>query len=417
MRGTPGPRRGLKLALASLPLLIAACSSTVGPSPSSWANPEASAWLAADGSGAGALAGSPFADESPAPTPATAAPAAAPASGATNEPGATAAGATAAPVGSATPGQAGRAVGTASPSVPVGPVPSFHPGFSPAAPGGQTPSIAPLRTGSVACTVFPSTNVWNKPVDTLPVASDSSTMINAIGRTSYVHPDFDAVGDGIPYNVVTSATPTYTVHFDYASESDPGPYPIPANPLIEGGSDRHLLSIDFGRCKLWELFDASKSGSTWYAGSGAVFDLRSNALRPDGWTSADAAGLPIYAGLVRYDEILSGTISHALRFTASSTCGYIYPATHLTAPPCSNKPPMGLRVRLKASVDISGFGPHVQILLRALKKYGMILADNGSPWYISGTPDARWDDDEFHALQNLHGSDFEVVDTSGLRNG
>ncbi len=266
--------------------------------------------------------------------------------------------------------------------------------------------------------MFPSTNVWNKPVDGLPVASNSAAMVQAIGQASPLHADFDAVGDGIPYNVVTSSTPTYNVAFDYADESDPGPYPIPANPLIEGGSDGHLLSIDTSRCKLWELFAVSKSGSQWHAGSGAVFDLRSNALRPDGWTSADAAGLPIYAGLVRYDEVASGVINHAIRFTASSTCGYIYPATHLTAAPCSNKPPMGLRVRLKASVNISGFGHNAQVVLTALKKYGMILADNGSPWYISGTPDTRWNDDEFHKLQtDLRGSDFEVVDTSGLRNG
>jgi hypothetical protein len=414
MRRTPGPGRGLKLALASLPLLIAACSATVGPSATSAPlSSDASFSIAPDGSVA--LGSPPAAGESATSLPSTVAPPTGPTAAPTT--GSTTAAATAAAPGTGTPGPAGQAAGTASPTVPVGPVPSIHPGFSPVAPGGQSPSIAPLRTGAVACTVFPSTNVWNKPVETLPVASNSTTMINAIGASSYVHPDFDAVGDGIPVNVVTSATPTYTVHFDYASESDPGPYPIPSNPLIEGGSDRHLLSIDFGQCKLWELFDASKSGSAWYAGSGAVFDLRSNALRPDGWTSADAAGLPIYAGLVRYDEILSGTINHALRFTAPSTCGYIYPATHLTAPPCSNKPPMGLRVRLKASVDISGFGPHVQVLLRALKKYGMLLADNGSPWYISGTPDARWDDDEFHALHALHGSDFEVVDTSTFRNG
>ena len=158
-------------------------------------------------------------------------------------------------------------------------------------------------------------------------------------------------------------------------------------------------------------------GSGWAAGSGAVFDLRSNALRPAGWTSADAAGLPIFPGLVRYDEVLAGSINHAIRFTAPSTCGYIYPARHLTASPCSNLPPMGLRLRLKASVDISGFGPHARVVLTALKRYGMILADNGSPWYISGAPDSRWNDSEMHVLQTLTGVDFEVVDTSGLRNG
>jgi len=254
-------------------------------------------------------------------------------------------------------------------------------------------------------------------VNGLAVASNSAAMISAIGAGSPLHPDFDAVGDGIPFNIVTTSTPGYTVGFDYADESDPGPYPIPSNPRIESGSDRHLLSLDLGQCKLWELYDAQGSGSSWTAGSGAFFDLHSNALRPEGWTSADAAGLPIFPGLVRYAEMLTGSIDHAIRFTAPSTCGYIYPATHLTAPPCSNLPPMGLRVRLKASVDISGFGPHAQIVLTTLKKYGMILADNGSPWYVSGSPDSRWDDDEFHKFNTLTGNDFEVVDTGGLRNG
>ena len=242
-------------------------------------------------------------------------------------------------------------------------------------------------------------------------------MVDAIGLTRYLHPDFDAVGDGIPYNIVNSSTPTSQVQFEYADESDPVPYPIPAKPAIEGGSDAHMLMFDPSACRLWELFAVSKSGSTWSAGSGATWDLRSNALRPAGWTSADAAGLPILPGLVRYDEVATGVISHAIRFTANSTCGYIYPARHLTAAPCSNLPPMGLRVRLKASVDISGFGPQAQVVLTALKRYGMILADNGSPWYISGAPDSRWNDDELHHLQQITGADFEVVDTSGLVNG
>lgn len=178
-----------------------------------------------------------------------------------------------------------------------------------------------------------------------------------------------------------------------------------------------MLLIDPGACMLYELYAVSKSGSSWSAGSGAIWNLRSNALRPAGWTSADAAGLPILPGLVRYEEVNAGTIYHALRFTAPDTCGYIYPARHLTAPACSNLPPMGLRVRLKASVDISGFGPQARVVLTALKRYGMILADNGSPWYVSGTPDTRWNDDELHHFHELTGADFEVVDTSGLRNG
>ena len=289
----------------------------------------------------------------------------------------------------------------------------------PATPLPVTPPATPtaLATALKPCYVFPSSNVWNRDISGLPVASNSDAMVSAIGLDAYLHPDFDAIGDGIPYNIVTSSTPTYTVAFDYADESDPGPYPIPSSPRIEAGSDRHLISIDVTQCKLWELYDVRKSGSGWAAGSGAVFDLRSNALRPEGWTSADAAGLPIFPGLVRYDEVLSGSIDHAIQFTAPNTCGYIYPARHQTADPCSNLPPMGLRIRLKASVDISGFGPHAQVVLTALKRYGMILADNGSPWYITGAPDSRWNDDEMHQLQTLTGADFEVVDTSGLRNG
>jgi len=275
----------------------------------------------------------------------------------------------------------------------------------------------PLATAVSPCYVFPSSNVWNRDISGLPVASNSDAMVSAIGLNAYLHPDFDAVGDGIPYNIVTSSTPTYTVAFDYADESDPGPYPIPSSPRIEAGSDRHLIAIDVTQCKLWELYDVHQSGSSWSAGSGAIFDLHSNDLRPAGWTSADAAGLPIFPGLVRYAEVLTGSIDHAIRFTAPNTCGYIYPARHQTAAPCSDLPPMGLRLRLKASVDISSFGPHAQIVLTTLKRYGMILADNGSPWYLSGVPDSRWNDDEMHALQNLHGSDFEVVDTSGLTNG
>jgi hypothetical protein len=267
------------------------------------------------------------------------------------------------------------------------------------------------------CPIFPASNVWNRDVSSLPVAGNSDQMAAAIGLDAYLHPDFDAVGDGIPYNVVDSSTPRYSVTFRYADESDPGPYPIPASPAIEKDTDRHMLMLDKGACMLYELYAVSKSGSKWSAGSGAVWNLRSNALRPAGWTSADAAGLPILPGLVRYDEVLAGAIQHAVRFTAPHTCGYIYPARHQTAAPCSNLPPMGLRVRLKASVDISSFGVQARVVLTALKRYGMILADNGSPWYITGAPDSRWNDDQLHALHQLTGADFEVVDTSGLRNG
>lgn len=270
-----------------------------------------------------------------------------------------------------------------------------------------------------ACPVLPAGNVWNQPVDTLPVRADSATMIAAIGATAGLHPDFSNQGDyGIPYNVVGASTPRSGVAFYYPDESDHVGYPIPASPLIEGGSDRHILMIDTDACRLYELYDAQQGGGGWTAGSGATWDLRSNALRPETWTSADAAGLPIYPGLVRFDEVAAGAIRHAIRFTAPSTCdGYIYPARHEAGSgSCATKPPMGLRLRLRASVNIAGYGTQARVILQALKTYGMILADNGSPLYITGAPDRRWDDDVLHALGAVTGTDFEVVDTSGLVN-
>jgi hypothetical protein len=286
------------------------------------------------------------------------------------------------------------------------------------APGGTIP---PRPGPSLAgCAVFPQSNVWNRRIDALPKASSSATMVNAIGASRSLHPDFsNSGGYGIPYNLVTASTPRSTVHFDYDDESDQVGYPIPASPKIEGGSDRHILMLDQDACRLYELFAAEKSGSTWYAGSGAVFDLASNALRPAGWTSADAAGLPILPGLVRWDEVASGEIRHAIRFTAPVTCGgYVYPARHEAGSgSCSSRPPMGLRVRLKAGVNISGYGTQARVILTALKRYGAILADNGSAWYITGAPSTGWDDDVLHELHGIHGSDFEVVDTTGLVNG
>jgi hypothetical protein len=276
--------------------------------------------------------------------------------------------------------------------------------------------------GAPNCFVFPADNVWNMRVDSLPVASNSATMVASIGSGSYLHPDFSSISGGnygIPYNVVGAAVTGKKVKFQYAGQSDPGPYPIPKGAKIETGSDRHLLIVQKNTCKLYELFAARKTSTGWKAGSGAIWDMSSNALRPAGWTSADAAGLPILPGLVRYDEVAAGAINHALRFTAPVTQrAYIYPARHYASDSTDQSlPPMGLRVRLKASVDLSRFGPQAQVLLTALKQYGMILADNGSPWYVTGTPAAGWDDDDLHQLQQLHGSDFEVVDTSSLRNG
>ena len=272
------------------------------------------------------------------------------------------------------------------------------------------------------CPVFPDTNVWNRPVDSLPVASDSARLLASIGLGSYLHPDFSAIDGGnygIPFNVVGARAKEKRVRFDYADESDPGPYPIPRRPKIENGSDRHLLVLDKSNCHLYELYAVRKTSTGWRAGSGAIWNLNSNALRPEGWTSADAAGLPILPGLARFDEVAAGAIRHALRFTAPRTRrAYIYPARHFASDSTDPAlPPMGLRLRLKASVDISRFGPQSRVVLRALQVYGMILADNGSPLYVTGAPHAGWDDDDLHDLHQIKGSDFEVVDTSSLRNG
>ncbi len=269
------------------------------------------------------------------------------------------------------------------------------------------------------CTVFPSGNVWNQRVTGLPVRRDSRQLLASIGLGSRLHPDFSNHGAyGIPINVVGSRTPRYRVAFQYRAESDPGPYPIPAKPKIEHGSDRHLILVDRDACRLYELYSAVRVGTKWTAGSGATWNLASNALRPAGWTSADAAGLPILPGLVRYDEVARGAILHALRFTAPLTRrAFIYPARHQAGATSSPQvPPMGLRIRLKRSVSLAGFAPQARIILVALRDYGMILADNGSPLYVTGVPDARWNDDQLHRLGRLTASDFEVVDTSRLRN-
>jgi hypothetical protein len=271
------------------------------------------------------------------------------------------------------------------------------------------------------CPVFPASNPWNQRVDKLPVAADSAQLIASIGLDSAVHPDFgsgrwNGSGIGIPFDVVTRATPRSRVSFLYGSESDKAPYPIPRNVHVEGGGDRHAILVDRSTCRLYELYDLQRTASGWHAGSGAIWSLRSNALRPAGWTSADAAGLPIFPGLARYDEVARGVIAHALRFTAPRTRrSYLYPARHYASSSDDpSLPPMGLRVRLKASVDISGFPRQARVVLQALKTYGMILADNGSSWYISGAPDPRWSNDDLHTLGRITGADFEVVDTSSL---
>jgi hypothetical protein len=283
------------------------------------------------------------------------------------------------------------------------------------------PTTAPVLPGAPGCVVFPADNVWNVRIDDRPVAADSGTLIASIGPSRSFHMDFGSyAGYGIPYQVVDGSTPLVPVAFDYADESDPGEYPIPKAPLIEGGSDRHLLAVDRDNCVLYELYAVRQTaGEAWQAGSGAQWDLDSNALRPAGWTSADAAGLPILPGLVRYDEVAAGAILHALRFTAPQTRAlYVYPARHFASSSTSaTLPPMGLRVRLKAGADLSGLSPHARVIAVALQRYGMILADNGSPWYVSGMSDPRFDDQVLHELDRFTGADLEVVDTTGLVNG
>jgi hypothetical protein len=267
---------------------------------------------------------------------------------------------------------------------------------------------------------FPADNPWNQKVDSAQVDPNSDTLINSIGRSAGFHPDFGANWDGgpfgIPYIVVSGNTPKVPMTFDYSDESDPGPYPIPNNAPVEGGAnsdgDRHVIVIDRDNWKLYETYYTFPSGNGYTAGSGAIFDLNSNNTRPAGWTSADAAGLPIFPGLVRYDEVVEQkAINHAIRFTVSKTRkGYIYPATHYASSNTSAAlPPMGMRVRLKASFNIAPYPANIQVILLAMKTYGLILADNGSNWYFSGAPDSRWDDEELNNLKRLTGNDFEVV--------
>ncbi len=270
--------------------------------------------------------------------------------------------------------------------------------------------------------MFPPDNAWNTDVSADPADPASATLISSCGSSAALHPDFGTVfngaPNGIPYLVVRGSQPKLSVQFQYSAESDPGPYPVPPTAPIEGGptgtGDRHVLVVDADNWKLYELFDAHpvNGGASWTAGSGAIFDLNSNAMRPAGWTSADAAGLPILPGLVRYDEVVEQQeIRHALRFTCPVTRrAYLAPARHFASSRTdATLPPMGMRVRLKSSVDISKFSTRNQVILRALKKYGMLLADNGSAFFISGAPDARWNDDELSSLKTLHGTDFEVI--------
>ena len=272
-----------------------------------------------------------------------------------------------------------------------------------------------------SCPVLPANSIWNTPVDQLSVASNSETLKGTIGLGANLHADFGSgtyQGSiiGIPFVTVSgsAAQTKYSVTFHYADQSDPGPYAVPLNAPIEGGSDRHVIAVDTDNCILYELYAATPGTSSWTAGSGAIYDLRSNALRPAGWTSADAAGLPIFPGLVRFDEVSNGAINHAIRLTVPQTQDtYVWPARHeassLTG---SQYPSMGQRFRLRASFDISTYSTANQVILKALKKYGMIVADNGTAWFISGAPNDGWNNDDLGLLRNVVGSDFEAVDDS-----
>jgi hypothetical protein len=281
-------------------------------------------------------------------------------------------------------------------------------------PSGDVPVIA-------GCQIFPADNPWNQDISQLPLHPNSANFINSIGADDHLHPDFGSPAEyGIPYVIADANTPDVMVVADYADESDFGMAPIPANPLIEGtyasDGDRHVIVLDKSDCTLYETWSSYFENGIWNVGSAAKFDLDSNALRPDGWTSADAAGLPILPGLVRYDEVQAGEINHALRFTVSTTQrGYIHPATHFASSSTDpNHPPMGLRLRLKADYDISGYSAEAQVVLRALKKYGMIVADNGSDWFISGESNPNWNDEAINQLKQVPGSAFEVVNTGEI---
>lgn len=294
----------------------------------------------------------------------------------------------------------------------------------PPPPGGSATGVENGPLGS--CPVFPSDNAWNTSIATAPLLSNSSAIVAQVlaDGPGFLHADFGGGGAyGIPYVTVAGTQPPVPINFtEFGDESDPGPYPIPLGAPIEGGSDRHVITVDRDHCRLYELYHGSPNGSGWDAGSGATWDLRSDALRPAGWTSADAAGLPIFPGLARYDEVAGGTIHHALRFTVNRTQrGYVAPARHWassdSATQYPNEPAMGMRFRLSAGFDLSPYHGEALVILQALKTYGMIVADNGTNWYVTGASDARWDDNDLNQLKSVPGSAFEVVNTGPVTTG
>jgi len=283
----------------------------------------------------------------------------------------------------------------------------------------KAPAGGPPYEG--ACPIFPASSPLNQEIAHAPVNPNSAKYIESIGADVHLHADFGTPPSyGIPYTVVGPHQPKVPIHFtEYGEESNPGPYPVPANAPVEGAGeegDRHVLVLQEGTCELYELYAAKRVGAGWEAGSGAVFNLRSNKLRPEGWTSADAAGLPIFPLLVRYPEVKAGQIDHALRVTVPSTQrGYIHPATHFASNNSSpSLPPMGLRLRLKASFNLAGYHGEALVVLRALKRYGLIVADNGSPWYITGAPNPRWNNEDLDQLKSVPGSAFEALSTGPI---
>ena len=295
-------------------------------------------------------------------------------------------------------------------------------GTWPAGASARVAAIAATVPAAITCPVLPAADPINQDISAAPVDPNSARYIASIGAGGHLHPDFGTdPSDGIPYAVVGPRQPRVPIHFTaYGDQSDPGPYPIPPGAPVEGAGqpgDQHVLVLQNGTCRLFELYQAQRAGLGWDAGSGAVFNLRSTKLRPDGWTSADAAGLPILPLLVRYDDVRAGAIDHALRMTVAATQrGYIHPATHYASSDSDPAlPPMGLRLRLKASYDLSRFGGAARIVLVALKRYGLIVADNGSSWFITGAPDPRWNDTNLDQLKTVPGSAFEVVRSGPIR--
>jgi hypothetical protein len=307
--------------------------------------------------------------------------------------------------------------------------PTANPTVTPSSNPSPVASPTPAPSGTAAavpvigsCRVFPANNPWNTDISRYPVDPNSNNYLTHMNAfTKHLHPDFGSNPTyGIPYITVPGTQARVPMSFTYASESDPGPYPFPPNAPIEGGSgstgDRHVLVIDRDNCVLYETFSSYYVGPGWNAGSGAIFHFNSNALRPDHWTSADAAGLPIFPGLVRYYEVQQGAINHALRFTVHQTQkGFIHPATHFASSSVDpNDPPMGLRVRLKANYDISHFTGESHVVLVALKKYGMFIADNGSDWFITGETNTNWNDSDLNQMKTVPASAFEVVQTGAI---